>query len=81
VDDSAQAVGVNIITNAGCGWVVVTTGFPSWITASPPTSGSGPGTVTLNIAQYPFQTNCLPRTATLSIATVPFPVTQTCNLG
>jgi hypothetical protein len=60
---------VDIVTPAGCGWSAQS--FASFITISPPYGGTGPATVTYNVAP-----TTAARTGTLLIAGVQFVVSQ-----
>jgi hypothetical protein len=71
--DSVGSVGgvrtVDIKTQAGCAWSAQT--CADWIAIQPPYGGSGPATVTYNVAS-----TTTPRTGTLLIAGIQFPVVQ-----
>lgn len=60
---------VDLTTPAGCAWSAQS--FASWITINPPYGGSGPATITYNVA--PTTT---PRSGTLLIGGVQFAVVQ-----
>ena len=53
---------ISVNTQSGCLWSV--TGFPAWVTVSPPSSGSGPGAVSYVVASNSNP----PRSAVLTVA-------------
>ena len=71
VPSSGGTRSVAIGTQAGCGWSAQS--FADWVTINPPFGGSGPATVTYNVAA---NSTTSPRSTTLVIAGLSFVVTQ-----
>lgn len=70
--DSASAATIAVSARAGCPWTASSVGLPSWIRVVGATSGTGDGTINIQV-----EANRGPqRTATLTIADLPFSITQ-----
>ena len=61
---------INVDTGPSCNWAVA--GLPDWIAVTSDSSGTGPGTVTLNVAS-----TAAARNATFTVAGISVTVTQT----